>query len=101
MPNLIKQLHADSAAEIRAATDCTLPVWWNYWDYCPRDERDYAIRLNYLLHNPIKHDYTDDLRNYPFSTFATLYEEQGRDALAAQFKQYNEYKTLQIEEDDF
>jgi len=101
LPDLIKQLHASSAGDIRAATDCCLPVWWNYWDYCPRNDRDYAIRLNYLLNNPIKHGYTDNLHDYPFSSFGGLYEEKGRTRLADQFRQFGEYKTLRIEEDDF
>ncbi|MCP4700862.1 MAG: hypothetical protein GY862_29010 [Gammaproteobacteria bacterium] len=101
LPKIIRQLHAGSAGEIHQATDCSLPVWWNYWDYCPRNERDYMVRLNYLLNNPVKHGYVDDLRDYPFSTFAELYEEKGRDGLVEQFKSFPNYKTLKIEADDF
>jgi putative transposase len=63
LPGIMHKLHGRSVHFIRAATQCALPVWWNYWDYCPRDDRDYHIRLNYLLYNPIKHGYATDLKD--------------------------------------
>ena len=64
-------------------------IWWNYWDYCPRDENDYLVHLNYLLLNPIKHGYTDNLNDYPFSSFHQLLAETGREALTKQFTHYS------------
>lgn len=55
LPRLMRCLHANSARTIRAETGCELPVWWNYWDYCPRGEADYRVRQNYLFNNPFKH----------------------------------------------
>ena len=78
-------------------------VWWNYWDYCPRNESDYFKHLNYMLYNPAKHGYVHDLKDYPWSSFQTLFEEVGRDHLAQQFRRYG-YRDLRIdfeEEDDF
>ncbi|PZN72580.1 MAG: hypothetical protein DM484_24290 [Candidatus Methylumidiphilus alinenensis] len=43
--------HREQVYFIRRATTCGLPVWWNYWDYCPRDEQDYYRHLNYSVFN--------------------------------------------------
>lgn len=61
---IFRAVHSRSAIVIRQMTKCAKPVWWNYWDYCPRSEKDYLIRLNYLLYNPVKHGYVTDLRDY-------------------------------------
>jgi putative transposase len=79
-------------------------VWWNYWDYCPRDEEQYFTRLNYLFYNPVKHGYTSNLHDYVFSSFHEFIEQQGRELLVAQFRNYSGYKTLNLREayqDDF
>jgi len=101
---IIRNIHRTSACLILESTRCEKPVWWNYWDYCPRDEKDYMTRLNYLLFNPVKHGYTRDLKDYPFSGFAELYAETGREQLIQQFRQYSDYKSLvlyEAEKDDF
>ena len=99
MPAIMRKLHSVSARDIHAATRCALPVWWNYWDYCPRDERDYFVRLNYLLYNPVKHGYVADLKDYPYSSFHERLQNLGREALAGQFRAYPEFRSLDIEDD--
>ncbi|WP_083960710.1 REP-associated tyrosine transposase [Methylomonas lenta] len=99
MPGIFRKIHGLSARFIQAQGPCELPVWWNYWDYCPRDEKDYFIRLNYLLNNPLKHGYVTNLADYPHSSFHSTLETLGRNALAKQFTQYSEYKNLRLEED--
>ena len=104
LPQIIRSVHSRTAKEIKAATNCQTPVWWNYWDYCPRNEVDYYIRLNYLLNNPAKHGYVTNLNDYPFSSFHQLLSDLGRDALRRQFKTYPTYKSLILREaydDDF
>jgi len=101
---LIRNVHIISAKEIHKATCCEKPVWWNYWDFCPKNEKEYMTRVNYLLFNPVKHGYADNLRDYPFSSFHKLYTERGRDVLVNQFQEYPDYKTLvlhEAKEDDF
>ena len=62
---IMRRIHSRSAVTIaRMFDDVTKPIWWNYWDYCPRDEEDYYTRLNCLLMNPIKHGYTQNLNHY-------------------------------------
>jgi len=100
LSKIMGRIHSHSATLIRQVTHCELPVWWNYWDYCPSHEKDYFTRLNYLLMNPIKHGYVDNLNDYPFSSFSRLFNEVGRETCVKQFQTYPEYKQLVIEEDD-
>lgn len=99
MPKIFRKIHGLSAQFIQIQERCDLPIWWNYWDYCPRDEKDYLIRLNYLLNNPVKHGYVTNLIDYPYSSFHATFKKLGRDALAQQFKDYAEYKNLHLDED--
>lgn len=99
LPEIFRKAHSASAIAIRAATGCDLPVWWNYWDYCPRDERDYCTRLNYLLYNPVKHGYVNDLKDYPHSSFPALLEGMGKQRLAGQFRAFPEFRALDVNDD--
>ncbi len=97
----MREIHRTSATLIHAATRCSLPVWWNYWDYCPHNEKQYLIRQNYLLYNPVKHGYVKNLNEYRFSSFPRFFEVTGREELVKQFQSHPEYKTLKLDEDDF
>lgn len=98
---IFRKIHTLSGRFIRTRGPCSSPVWWNFWDYCPRDEQDYLTRLNYLLINPVKHGYCDNLYDYPFSSFHQRFEQSGRKALAKQFREHRGYQTLFLDEDDF
>jgi putative transposase len=74
-------------------------VWWNYWDYCPRGEKDYNIRLCYLLNNPYKHGYVERLQEWPWSSFHQLFEEQGEGVLRGLFREHRAYRDLRLAED--
>ncbi len=104
LPAIMRGIHRTSAVMILETTGCAKPVWWNYWDYCPRGEKDYQTRVNYLLFNPVRHGYAKSLHDYPFSSFNKVYGEMGRAKLAQQFREYPDYKTLVLHEaqkDDF
>lgn len=101
---IFRNVHSQMAKLIRQVTNCERPVWWNYWDYCPRNEEDYMTRLNYLLNNPVKHRYVTKLQDYPFSSFHRLFSDIGRAQLVRQFQAYPGYKKLVLSEahdDDF
>ncbi|MEI6334990.1 MAG: transposase [Methylococcaceae bacterium] len=100
LPKIIKNIHGVSGFHLKRLTQAQNPIWWNYWDYCPRDEKDYLRHLNYLFNNPIKHGYVTDLKNYPFSSFHQYFEKQGREKLVEQFKAHPDYKDLRLVEDD-
>jgi len=104
LPKIITNVHAFTGYYIKQVSQPPKRVWWNYWDYCPRHERDYMIRLIYLLHNPVKHGYVDDLYNYQISSFHDALVTQGPEKLRQQFNDYPEFRTLALqeaEEDDF
>ncbi len=100
LSKIMRSIHSHSAQVIRQTTHAAKPIWWNYWDYCPRDETDYLIRLNYLLYNPVKHGYVADLKDYPFSSFHQLYQTEGRAKLTHQFQAHPQYRSLVLPEVD-
>jgi putative transposase len=73
----------------------------NYWDYCPRDQKDYHARLNYLLYNPVKHGYVSDLKDYPQSSFQGLFQALGKERLAEQIRDRPDFRMLEVMGDDF
>lgn len=101
MAQIFKNLHGQSGYLIKQSAKLTGRVWWNYWDYCPRDEDDYFRHLNYLFYNPVKHGYVTDLKDYPYSSFLPFLEMQGRMVLENQFRKYRDYKNLYLDNDDF
>ena len=101
LSKIIQGIHGQSGFLISQITNCEKPIWWNYWDYCPRDEKEYLIRLNYLLNNPIKHNYVTDLNHYQFSSFQSYLGKIGRADLIKQFRENPEYQELKLETDNF
>jgi putative transposase len=99
LPGIVRAVHGRTGFAIHGRTGCALPVWWNYWDYCPREERDYYRHLNYLLWNPVKHGYVARLQDWPWSSFHGLLETLGRERLKAQFQDYPDFRDLAVEDD--
>ena len=103
LPRIIGKIHNLSAQWINhshpAETRAHKQVWYNYWDYCLRDEREYLIRLCYLLNNPLKHDYVERLGDWEWSSFHRLIVEQGEEALRETFQRHGEYCELSLRED--
>lgn len=98
LPKIINSVHAFTGYYIKQATSTSERVWWNYWDYCPRTERDYAVRLVYLLNNPVKHGYVTNLYDYPFSSFHEVMAAHGPEELRRQFQAHAEFRTLVLHE---
>lgn len=98
LPQLMTDIHAYTGYYIKQDTQTQERVWWNYWDYCPRNECEYRIRQNYLLNNPIKHGCVDNLHDYPFSSFHEIVSTQGLEGLRQQFREYFEYRTVVLTE---
>ena len=101
LPKIIQGIHGQSGFLISQMANGEKPIGWNYWDYCPRDEKEYLVRLNYLLNNPIKHGYVTNLNDYPFSSFQSYLDKIGRTDLVKQFRDNSEYQELKIKDDDF
>jgi len=88
LPLVMKNIHGSTGVAISKTCSCEKPIWYNYWDYCPRNEHEYYTRPNYLLNNPIKHGYVEYVQDYPYSSFHALFKEWGRERLAEQFRAY-------------
>lgn len=74
--------------------------WYNYWDWCIRNERDYWQHFNYIHYNPIKHGYVQKLRDWPFSSLFSYLEEKGREWIDDCWRTYP-IKEFEIKDDDF
>ncbi len=103
LPRIIGKIHNLSAQWINRSYPVDRrkykKVWYNYWDYCPRDEREYLTRLCYLLANPLKHGYVERLSDWEWSSFQQLLSEQGEKSLRETFHRYSEYRELSLPED--
>ena len=74
----IKRLHGASAIQINKQDRMpSRKVWCNYWDYCPRDDRDFYRVFNYIHIQPVKHGIlpTPDLLNLGSASQYTLSSE--------------------------
>jgi len=70
MPKVINTIHKTSAFYIKKELKLqTRPFWYQYWDRCIRNDKHFYETAMYILYNPIKHHYVDNLRDYPFSSF--------------------------------
>jgi putative transposase len=46
------------------------PVWQaRYWEHTIRDERDFAVHIDYVHLNPYKHGHVTRVRDWPYSSF--------------------------------
>lgn len=54
----LKRLHGRTATAFnRQDKTPGRKFWYNYWDRCIRNEKEYWTRFNYIHYNPIKHSY--------------------------------------------
>lgn len=45
-------------------------IWQRrYWEHVIRDDPDYAVHMDYVHFNPVKHGLVDRPADWPFSTF--------------------------------
>ncbi len=63
-------------------------VWYRYSDRLIRSERHYFTTLNYIHHNPVKHGYVEQPRQWPCSSVHWYEEELGREWLRDCWVQY-------------
>jgi len=110
----LRRLHSISAIRLKKLhAKPGRRVWRNYWDYCPRDEKDFYRIVNYIHVNPAKHGVLFDLAEpaaqpekairlsgtdsaelheqllgYVYSSYATFVREHGREGIAALWRDY-------------
>jgi putative transposase len=45
-------------------------IWQRgYWEHTIRDDRDYALHIDYTHFNPVKHGFVSTVADWPFSSF--------------------------------
>ncbi len=103
LPRILNKVHHQTAQRINQRLTPERreggPIWYNYWDYCPRTEREYNLRLCYLLNNPVKHGYVTNLHDWPWSSFESLFGERQDEGMRQLFLDHREYRTLSLPED--
>lgn len=65
--------------------------FYQYWDYCIRDKKDFFLHFNYIHNNPIKHDYCrnfDGLSGYKFCSYKQWFDKKGEDWMAECLREY-------------
>ena len=72
-------------------------IWQRrFWEHQIRDDRDYEIHMDYLHYNPVKHGLTENVRDWPYSTFHRYVQKGvytktwGSDAIANNGNQFGE-----------
>jgi putative transposase len=97
LPKIMGKLHRLSASLIRENNPMLESrVWYNYWDYCPRNDKEYNTRLCYLLNNPRKHGYVEKLDDWQWSSFHQYTEKEH---LRKLFHDHKDYQTLALPEE--
>jgi len=99
LARIINKVHNLSSQFIKSKQQISGSVWKNYWDYCPRNERDYHTHLCYLLNNPYKHGYVSDLHDWKWSSFHRYHETKGREYIKEQFLEFSNYQDLILQSD--
>ena len=102
IPRFINALHKTSAFHIQQSINVkSKPFWYQYWDRCIRNEKHYFETATYILYNPVKHGYVDDLNGYEFSSFRNQ-KEQDQEVIQKKLKMYNPDKIEYYKDvDDF
>jgi putative transposase len=89
LSRFIARLTGKSAIEINKLDNKQgRKIWYQYWNRCIRNEKDFYTRLNYIHYNPVKHDYAADTKSYAFSSYHKYLTQYGDDWLNDCYKQY-------------
>ena len=88
----MKDLHSLSAKRINELDDqIGRKVWFQYWDYCSRNEKDFYSHFNYIHHNPIKHGYVEtqeEVFKNKFCSYRQWIERKGEEWMGDCFTTY-------------
>ena len=66
-------------------------IWYQYWDYCIRNEKDFFLHFNYIHHNLVKHNYfktQEEVANYRFCSYGDWVNKRGKEFLFDCFEKY-------------
>jgi putative transposase len=98
----VNSLQGKSAIELNKL-DCKIGrrVWYQYWDRCIRNEKNFYTRLNYIHHNSVKHKHVKNMENYEFSSYRYYLEKYGKEWLSDCFIKYPIFDFTPEDGDDF
>jgi len=78
-------------------------IWYQYWDHCVRNEKDFFLHFNYEHHNPVKHGYVklqEEVLDYKFCSYKYWVDRKGIEGISDCFARYP-VKDFTIEHDEF
>ncbi len=86
----LKQLHGSTshAWNLEEGLTGQRRVWYKFTDRFIRNERHFYCALNYIHINPVKHGYTTDPYDWPWSSIHNYLDARGRDWLRDQWLAY-------------
>ena len=88
----IKDLHSESARKINELDDqIGRKIWYQYWDRCPRNEKDFYSHFNYIHHNLVKHKYVGtqkEVLDYKFCSYQQWIDKKGKEWMSDCFATY-------------
>lgn len=89
LPHFFRQLHGRISFDLNQRDGTRgRQVWHNYWNTCIRTEADYWLRFNYIHHNPVKHGYVANMRDWLFSSYGFYLHTKGEEWLSDALRQY-------------
>ncbi|MDP2693137.1 MAG: transposase [bacterium] len=92
IPRFIHNLHANSSRLINDFDNKDgRKIWYQYWDYCIRNKKDFWLHFNYIIQNPLKHKLTETLEQafyYEYSSNGIWLERFGKEGMSELFIKY-------------
>lgn len=101
LPRFLSGITGKSAIELNKLDKCTgRKCWYQYWDRCIRDNRDFWTRVNYIHYNPVKHGYVIRMGDYVFSSYRLYLKTKGQEWITSCFMEFP-IKDFFVEQDQF
>ena len=89
LPKIMQHIHGGCSFKMNALDGVRgRKIFQNYWDTGIRNRRSFYIHFNYIHHNPVKHGYVSDMRDYQFSSYHDWCKKKGEDWILSCFETY-------------
>lgn len=92
LSNFINYLHSITSLKLNRLDNISgRKIWYQYWDHCIRDDKDFFKRFNYIHNNPIKHKIViniEEISKYKYSSFNTWIKKKGKEWIYSSFEEY-------------
>ena len=88
----VRDLHSLSAKRLNELENqAGRKIWFQYWDRCIRDEKDFFKHFNYIHHNLVKHGYfkwQEEILGSPFCSYRQWADKNGEEWLSSCFERH-------------